>query len=88
MCIRTFTNAARDTTSSALSSTLELLAQHPDVQQKLRKEVLDAFAAKDGEDLDYDTLISLPYLDAVCRETLRLYVNFPSSGAYRSLLVH
>ena len=28
--------------------------------------------ASDPEDLDYDALVSLPYLDAVCRETLRL----------------
>ena len=54
---------------------LELLAKHPEAQQKLRREILDAFAAKEGEDLDYDALTALPYLDAVCRETLRLYVH-------------
>ena len=62
-----------DTTSSALVQILELLAKHPEAQQKLRKEILDAFAAKEGEDLDYDALTALPYLDAVCRETLRLH---------------
>lgn len=74
-CLRTFIIAAMDTTSSALAQTLQLLAKHPDVQQKLRMEILDAFAAREGEDLDYDALTALPYLDAVCRETLRLYVN-------------
>lgn len=58
-----------DTTSNALSMTLSLLAQHPLVQHKLREEILEA---AQGEDLDYDALVSLPYLDAVCRETLRL----------------
>ena len=58
-----------DTTSNALAMTLHLLAQHPDVQDNLRNEVLEA---SNGEDLDYDTLVGLPYLDAVCRETLRL----------------
>ena len=58
-----------DTTSNALAMTLHLLAQYPDVQDKLRNEVLEA---SNGEDLDYDTLVGLPYLDAVCRETLRL----------------
>lgn len=58
-----------DTTSNALSITLSLLAEHPDVQEKLRKEIIEA---SNGEDLGYDTLVSLPYLDAVCRETLRL----------------
>lgn len=68
-CLRTFIFAAMDTTSNALSMALSLIAKHPDVQEKLRKEILEA---SNGEDLDYDTLVSLPYLDAVCRETLRL----------------
>ena len=68
---RTFIFAGMDTTSNALAMTLDLLSKLPDVQQKLRLEILDA---SKGGDLDYDTLVSLPYLDAVCRETLRLYV--------------
>lgn len=61
-----------DTTSNAMSRTLHLLAQHPDVQEKLRHEVVEARA---HGDLDYDQVHALPYLDAVCRETLRLYVS-------------
>ena len=60
-----------DTTSGALSRTLHLLAQHQEAQEKLRSEVTEA-RAKTG-DLTYDGLVSLPYLDAVCRESLRLY---------------
>ena len=63
-----------DTTSNALSVTLQLLAEHPDVQQRVREEILQA---SKGEDLDYDALVSLPYLDAICRESLRLYVILP-----------
>ncbi|KAF9236431.1 cytochrome P450 [Melanogaster broomeanus] len=63
--------AAMDTTSGALSRILLTLAQHPDVQEKVREEYKQAKAEK-GE-LDYDDLVNLPYLDAVCRETLRLY---------------
>ena len=48
---------------------LHLLAQHPEVQTKLRSEIV---AAKHDGHLDYDALHALPYLDAVCRETLRL----------------
>lgn len=62
--------AAMDTTSGALSRILYLLAEHPDVQEKLRQEIAEALAQ--GEHLSYDDLVSLPYLDAVCRETLRL----------------
>ena len=64
--------AATDTTSSALSRTFHLLAQHQDVQDKIRAELKDA--SPDGTDIPYDELVSLPYLDAVCRETLRLCV--------------
>ena len=69
--------AGVDTTSNALSRVLHLLAQNRDVQAKLRAEL---HAAQDqyGRDIPYDELGALPYLDAVCRETLRLYVSCPS----------
>ncbi|KAK7039115.1 hypothetical protein VNI00_010300 [Paramarasmius palmivorus] len=59
---------------TALSSTLRLLALYPDIQNRLREEINEAF--KDG-DASYETLVSLPFLDAVCRETLRLHPPFP-----------
>jgi cytochrome P450 len=59
-----------DTTSSALSRILWILAQRQDVQDKLRLEIREA--RKDQGDLTYDELTKLPNLDAVCRETLRL----------------
>ena len=71
---RTLVFAAVDTTSNALSMTLLLLGEHPDVQEKLRNEILEACNGDDSGKLDYDTLVNLPYLDAVCRETLRLCV--------------
>ena len=58
-----------DTTSNALARILHLLAQHEGVQEKLRAELFDM---SETEDVGYDQLTSLPYLDAVCRETLRL----------------
>ncbi|KAF6751337.1 cytochrome P450 [Ephemerocybe angulata] len=70
------TFAGMETTSNALSRILHLLSEHPEVQEKLRKEVRDAYASHDG-DLDYDTLTALPLLDAVCRESLRLYAPLP-----------
>ena len=62
--------AATDTTSNSLARTLQLLARNPDVQDKVRAEIMEA--SHDGEDIPYDTLVSLPYLDAICRETLRV----------------
>ncbi len=73
---RVFILAGMDTTSNALSRILHLLAQHPEEQEKLRREIRDArgsSASDVGADVSYDDLVKLPYLDAVCRETLRLY---------------
>ncbi|GBE82529.1 Docosahexaenoic acid omega-hydroxylase CYP4F3 [Sparassis crispa] len=63
--------AATDTTSNTLARILHLLAQHPDVQQRLREEILES--RNGGVVLSYDELMKLPYLDAVCRETLRVH---------------
>ncbi|KAH7339123.1 cytochrome P450 [Rhizoctonia solani] len=61
-----------DTTSSALARTLYLLSERQDIQKKLRAEVHEAHE-QHGCDLDFEQLNSLTYLDAVCREVLRLY---------------
>jgi len=45
---------------------------HQDVQDKLRLELREARA--EHGDAAYDELVALPYLDAICRETLRVYV--------------
>ncbi|KAL6306627.1 cytochrome P450 [Sparassis latifolia] len=64
------TAAAVDTTSNTLAHILQLLAQHPDAQAKLREEIVQA---RGEDEFSYDQLMQLPYLDAVCRETLRAY---------------
>ncbi|RXW12831.1 hypothetical protein EST38_g13025 [Candolleomyces aberdarensis] len=74
--ISTLTFAAMDTTSNALSSILHVLSVHPEAQEKLRQEIRAA-RKEHGGDLNYDRLTTLPYLEAVCRETLRLYAPVP-----------
>lgn len=74
----TLTFAAMDTTSTALSRTLHLLSQDQRVQGKLRSELLEAKERSGGEDLSFDELMGLEYLDAVVRETLRMSVVFYS----------
>jgi len=76
--MNTFIFAAMDTTSSAMARLLHLLSKHPAIQDKLRQELMEAKRQKDGQDLSYDELIALPYLDAICRETLRLYAPVPN----------
>ena len=61
--------AGHETTSTALTWCLFALTGAPQVQAKLRRELL-------GVSSEYpspEELSALPYLDAVVRETLRLY---------------
>ena len=61
-----------DTTSNALARIIHLLSTHQDVQSKVRQEIVDAKRRHGHGNLGYDEIAALPYLDAVCRETLRL----------------
>ena len=76
---RTFILAGMDTTSNALSRILHILAQNPEAQDKLRAEVTEAMGG-DTADIAYDDLVKLPYLDAICRETLRVFAPVTISG--------
>ena len=62
--------------------TLLLLGDHLDIQEKLRREILEVYDGSNSGKLDYDTLVNLPYLDAVCRETLRLCVAHKSLSLF------
>ncbi|KAF8959860.1 cytochrome P450 [Flammula alnicola] len=73
---------AQDTTSSCLSRILHLLAQRPDIQDKIRAEIQagrceESNILEHSGRLDYDVLSKLPWLDAVLKETLRLYPPVP-----------
>ncbi|OSD07755.1 cytochrome P450 [Trametes coccinea BRFM310] len=71
--ISTFIIAGHETTTQSLGFTIFELARHPDVQEKLREE-LKQFPREPTYD-DYQT--QLPYLDAVVKETLRMYPALP-----------
>lgn len=49
--------------------TLYSLAKHPETQNKLRAEVSEL----PGDNASYDEINTLPYLDAVVRELLRVH---------------
>lgn len=67
--------AGTDTTSTTMSRALEMLALHRDVQDKLRSELVEATGAAGSlADMDNDSFAELGFLNAVVRETLRLYV--------------
>lgn len=68
--VMTMFAAGHETTSNALSWTLTLLAQHPDVLAELREEIEGAL---DGREPAVDDLSHLPLTTAVINEALRLY---------------
>ncbi|KAJ7189265.1 cytochrome P450 [Mycena filopes] len=62
--------AGYETTAASLTWALLELASHPEIQDKLRKELAQSHAA----DATWDELTyGLPYLDAVVLETLRIH---------------
>jgi cytochrome P450 len=86
--INTFMFAGSDTSSLTLTWTLHLLATHPDIQDRLRKELLIAFPDQiaDVSNLNEDEIQSineilshLPLLDNVIKECVRLIPPVHSS---------
>jgi len=66
--IPTFIIAGHETTSSTTTWCLYALSKHPEIQKKLREELM-----QEPEAPTYQQLDALPYLDAVVRETLRVF---------------
>uniref|UniRef100_A0A1B6DGU0 Cytochrome P450 n=1 Tax=Clastoptera arizonana TaxID=38151 RepID=A0A1B6DGU0_9HEMI len=60
-----------ETSAITISYILYELAVNPKVQETLKKEILSAFSKR--EDIEYETLQNLPYLNKVISETLRKY---------------
>ena len=67
--------AGRDTTAAILSFTFKELSAHPEVVRKLRREILDKVGT--SRPPTYEDLKSMPYLQHVIHETLRLYPAVP-----------
>ncbi|KAF2201691.1 cytochrome P450 3A4 [Delitschia confertaspora ATCC 74209] len=76
----TFLAAGHETTSSAFTWATHLLAVHPEIQTRLRTEIHNNIPTQSALDDSPDIsslLESLPYLNAVCNETLRLFPTIP-----------
>ncbi|CAK5083086.1 unnamed protein product [Meloidogyne enterolobii] len=63
--------AGYDTTGSVLQFAIYMLAMNPEVQAKLREEI-------NCEQISYEHLKRMEYLQAVVQETLRMYPPAPS----------
>jgi cytochrome P450 len=64
--ISTFIFGGTDTTAALMARILQVLSTNPSAQARLREEIATA-----GR-LDHDVVMSLPFLDAVFKETLRM----------------
>ncbi|KAH9892521.1 cytochrome P450 monooxygenase pc-2 [Cubamyces lactineus] len=67
--------AGRDTTACTLTFAVYRLAEHPDVLQRLREEILSVVGPTRRP--TYDDIRNMKYLRAVINETLRLYPPVP-----------
>ncbi|KAL5746162.1 hypothetical protein ACOSP7_027308 [Xanthoceras sorbifolium] len=79
--------AGKDTTSSTLSSFFYMMCKHPDIQEKIAKEVIEATQVNDNSSIDElaaniteNTLDRMQYLHAALTETLRLYPPLAADG--------
>ncbi|PVF92585.1 cytochrome P450 [Serendipita vermifera] len=71
----TFVVAGHETTAGAIAFGLWLLGKNPSMQQLLRDEITSYGGEPSYDELDDPN--ALPYLDAVCKESIRLF----SAGA-------
>ncbi|KAG8948992.1 hypothetical protein FRC03_000504 [Tulasnella sp. 419] len=72
--ISTFVLVGHETTSDTINYALLELSRHPELQTRLRQELLDFQGSGPGGEPSYEEFQSkLPFLDAVMKEILRLY---------------
>ncbi|CAO1618708.1 unnamed protein product [Sympodiomycopsis kandeliae] len=72
-----FLLAGHETTSTMTQWALFLVSQRPDIVQKLRSEIEETFAGRD--EVGYDELSDMQYLDCVAKEMMRLYAPITST---------
>ncbi|PVH75901.1 cytochrome P450 [Cadophora sp. DSE1049] len=82
--VMTFLGAGHDTTATGVAWTLHLLSKYPSIQSRLRDEIkhfmpflFDPAMRYDAESLAKADADQLPYLDNVCRESLRYIPPIP-----------
>lgn len=80
--VDTFVFEGHDTTSSAMCFALYCIARHPEVQEKLLKEIHEVIGEDKEAPLTLAVLNDLHYLDIVLKEVLRLYPSVPLQGRF------
>lgn len=92
--LSSFLFAGSDSTALAVTWTLHLLAQYPEIQDRLRTEIMTApdttgskrnsmsSVSSTSSLMQIDTLEALHFLDGVVRETLRLIPPVHGTGKF------
>jgi cytochrome P450 len=80
--LMTFLAAGHETTASALVWAVYLLAKHPYIQTRLRKEVREELPSPSKKEANVDAHLidKLSYLNAVCNEVLRFFPSAPMTA--------
>jgi len=78
--ISLFFLAGHETTSNALAWAVGMLASHPEVQEKARKEVFE----KTPNGLDFESTKNIEYIDWIIHETMRMHPPIPVLRAKRN----
>ncbi|KAF8960254.1 cytochrome P450 monooxygenase pc-2 [Flammula alnicola] len=70
--------AGRDTTMSLLTFSFYMLTEHPDIEHRLRQEIIDKVGPAGAP--TYDQMREMKYMRAFLNEVLRLYPPVPVNG--------
>lgn len=63
-----------DTTSTTMTNVVDIVSRHPEIQERLQKELDETFPSDDLSEwvADFASVEKLPVLNAVLRETMRI----------------
>lgn len=65
--------AGHETSANMLSWCLYLMGTRPDLQDKVRKEIMDLVERTPGGEPSFAEIDALPYLECFMKESLRVY---------------
>ncbi|XP_067216469.1 cytochrome P450 4C1-like isoform X2 [Linepithema humile] len=75
--VDTFVLGGYETTAISISFTILLLAEHKNIQDRVRKEVSAVMLENNGK-LTMTAINNMPYLERCLKESLRLYPSLPN----------
>lgn len=78
--VDTFMFAGHDTTTSAVTFALYCIAKHPEVQEKLLREIQQVMGQDSTMPITLKQLNDLGYMDLVLKEAMRMFPPVPLIG--------